>query len=372
MQDVSTQGGFMRITSSDLTLSSAEISTQSHQTHEQLRAWNSDGELNYTADSNKRSFKGRRFSTEDIVELQPHNVANRLQDTTTTAQERPDKANDLLKDEFAGTIRDRLIKSIVEAMTGKKIHVYSPNSTGEPQGSVTAADAPAADAAQPERQGWGIDYQYREITTTAEGFTFSAQGSITTDDGRSITFGAALEMSRQTYEEISVSLKAGDALIDPLVIDFTGRGTALSDNTISFDLNADGSAETIHTLADGRGFLALDRNSNGIIDDGSELFGPSSGSGFSELALLDDDGNGWIDENDSAFGNLRIWQVPSEATTSLTTLQQNGIGAIATSRATTSYALQNSSILTGAIRESGIFVRENGGAGFVQEIDIAA
>jgi hypothetical protein len=43
----------------------------------------------------------------------------------------------------------------------------------------------------------------------------------------------------------------------------------------------------------------------GRIDSGSELFGPATGSGFGELAALDGDGNGWIDENDDAFARLR-------------------------------------------------------------------
>jgi len=362
----------MRINSSNYTLSSSEISATSHQTDESLRAWNSSGELKYASDSDTTSSSKRRFSTQDIVELQTRSIPKMPLPLPETNTEAPaDTANDLLKDEFSGTIRDHMIKSIVEAMTGKKIHVYDPASSGESDELTLAEDTPESGAAPVELQGWGIDYQYHEITTTTEGFTFATQGTITTEDGRSITFGAALEMSRQTYDEISISLKAGDALIDPLVIDFTGRGASLADSTVAFDLNADGTAETMHTLADGRGFLALDRNNNGSIDDGSELFGPSSGNGFNELALLDDDSNGWIDENDAAFGDLRIWQIASEESQSLTTLLQNGIGALATGRAATSYALQNNSSVTGVIRESSIFLRENGGAGFVQEIDIA-
>lgn len=56
----------------------------------------------------------------------------------------------------------------------------------------------------------------------------------------------------------------------------------------------------------GSGFLALDRNQNGVVDDGSELFGTQSGDGFAHLALYDQDSNGWIDANDPVFDKLRI------------------------------------------------------------------
>jgi len=61
-------------------------------------------------------------------------------------------------------------------------------------------------------------------------------------------------------------------------------------------------------------WIALDRNGNGIIDDGSELFGDhteqppgDSPNGFSALAVFDDDHNGAIDQNDSVWTRLRLW-----------------------------------------------------------------
>ena len=51
----------------------------------------------------------------------------------------------------------------------------------------------------------------------------------------------------------------------------------------------------------------MDRNGDGKINDGSELFGTKSGDGFKDLASYDADGNGWIDENDAIFSQLKIW-----------------------------------------------------------------
>ena len=80
----------------------------------------------------------------------------------------------------------------------------------------------------------------------------------------------------------------------------------LSDQTFYFDLDADGEEEEISMLK-GSGYLALDKNEDGIINDGSELFGTGNGDGFADLARYDEDGNGWIDENDSIWSKLKIW-----------------------------------------------------------------
>ncbi|WP_304325977.1 calcium-binding protein [Bifidobacterium thermacidophilum] len=109
---------------------------------------------------------------------------------------------------------------------------------------------------------------------------------------------------------------AKNAKYDPLVIDLDGRGFDITDrkNGTHFDLNADGYAEkTDWTRTDG--WLALDLNGNGKIDDGSELFGDhtklADGSlaadGFAALSRYDANGDGVIDARDEIFSQLRIW-----------------------------------------------------------------
>ncbi|MYN30222.1 SdrD B-like domain-containing protein [Duganella levis] len=103
-----------------------------------------------------------------------------------------------------------------------------------------------------------------------------------------------------------------DASITPIAIDLNGDGIhtiARQDMTGSFDLLGTGKAIQSGWLSKEDGFLAIDKNGNGQIDDISELFGGASkGSGFAKLATYDSNGDGVVDAKDANFGELRIWQ----------------------------------------------------------------
>ena len=257
------------------------------------------------------------------------------------------------------------IKLVVEMMTGIRVKNVS--------ASDVQPDAPAPDHPEPPpRAGFGIAYDRHEVHEETEHTTFHSEGVIRTADGKEISLRMDLAMFRSHREESSVSLRAGDAVRkDPLVINFDGTAAQLQNRRFSFDLDADGTKEQVPLLSGNRGYLALDRNGNGKIDTGKELFGPSSGDGFAELAEYDSDGNGWIDDNDPIFAQLRVWVQDDKGGGTLATAKSHGVGAIYLGRAVTPFDLKdNANQELGVVRSTGIYLAENGTAGTMQQIDL--
>ncbi len=204
--------------------------------------------------------------------------------------------------------------------------------------------------------------------------SFSTQGCVRTADGREIIFSLDVAMSRsfsayyhENYEMQAVSM------CDPLIINLDGNVASVSDQKFYFDLNADGKEESISALGAGSGFLALDLNGDGIINDGTELFGTKSGSGFADLSKYDSDGNGWIDEGDEIWDKLLIWMKDENGKDQLYRVAQKGIGAICLQNAGTDFSLNSAqdNRVNGQIRKTGIFLYENGSAGTLQHVDLA-
>ncbi len=98
---------------------------------------------------------------------------------------------------------------------------------------------------------------------------------------------------------------------DPLVIDLDGDGIetiAQGDSSVYFDVDGDLFAEKTGWLKGDDGFLALDANGNGRIDDIAELFGNRAQGGYAELAGYDDNHDGRISAADTVWANLTVWQ----------------------------------------------------------------
>ena len=153
-----------------------------------------------------------------------------------------------------------------------------------------------------------VSYEQEIHIEEIENTSFSTTGTVKCADGREISFNLEMQMSRkfsayykENYEHIVTRL------CDPLVINLDGNIAGLDDQKFFFDIDGDGVDDEISTLSKGSGYLALDKNGDGIINDGNELFGTKSGDGFADLAAYDSDGNGWIDENDEIWKKLLIW-----------------------------------------------------------------
>lgn len=203
--------------------------------------------------------------------------------------------------------------------------------------------------------------------------TFSTVGKVVTADGREIEFNLEFSMSRRFEEYYEETYTTGVRYCDPLVINLDTNVASVSDQKFFFDLDQDGTEEEISMLNSGSGFLALDLNGDGIINDGGELFGTKSGNGFSDLAKYDSDGNGWIDEADEIWDKLLIWTKDENGNDILYHLSDLGVGAIGLGNISTQFALNSAqdNHSNAMIRNTGIFLYENGNVSTVQHLDLA-
>ena len=234
------------------------------------------------------------------------------------------------------------------------------------------AKAQLGGEAAPVTDTFTMAFRKHEKTVKSERVEFSAAGVVNTADGRQISLSLNSVMSRQETSETEISgVKEVVKLKDPLVVNLDGKGVRLAADRFAFDLDGTGRQDEIPVVAAGSGFLVLDANGNGCADSGLELFGTRSGNGFADLAAWDEDRNHWIDENDSVFGKLSLWRGGKDGSP-LESLAQSGIGAIYLGNAATEFSLlDREQQLLGQVRSSGVFLREDGTPGVLQQIDLA-
>nr|WP_313408409.1 hypothetical protein [Pseudomonas sp.] len=132
--------------------------------------------------------------------------------------------------------------------------------------------------------------------------------------------------------ELSVNTGQAPQQVDPLVLDLAGNGFSTSglNRPVRFDMDADGRIDSISAPTGDDALLALDRNGNGRIDDGRELFGDQHGAtnGFAELARFDDNGDGRIDAADAVFDKLRLLRFDGAGRQQSQPLSAAGVSAI--------------------------------------------
>lgn len=272
--------------------------------------------------------------------------------------------------EKANRIRQHCMKYVLEIL-------FRGNKKEIEERSASNSASEMSDALQEEAQKARVitaQYKTSYFYSETENVSFSTTGKVVTADGREIDFNLELELSRsfEEYYETNYSVTS-IALCDPLVINLDCDTVDVTDQKILFDLDADGEEDSISMLRPGSGYLALDQNGDGVINNGRELFGTKSGDGFADLAIYDEDGNGWIDENDEIFSKLMIWCKDQEGKDVLYKLADRGVGAICLKNVPTKFALNSAQDNTtnAYIRKTGIFLYENGATGTVQHLDLA-
>lgn len=228
------------------------------------------------------------------------------------------------------------------------------------QGNAATASASAAPtgttAAPPQRAASDqilVNYRYQQLSA-------SFSGAVSLQDGTSIQWDFQFE---QVESSFSFAMQRAADVKDPLVLSLDGSYRATG-QWLNFAMSAD-SQSRLDKLGGAQYYLVHDKNQNGRADDGTELFGPSSGQGFAELAQLDDDGNGFIDQADRAFNQLYAWQ-PEQGLQSLSALQ---IGALSVTSASTTFDYYQQEQLQAKLSRSGIALTTDRQVALLQQVD---
>jgi hypothetical protein len=213
--------------------------------------------------------------------------------------------------------------------------------------------------AQPQRAGWGLEYELHERTVEVQTASLSAEAELTLADGSTLAFRLDWSQSSIRIEERSLRVAMGDAqLKDPLVLDLDGDGIRFSGQLARIDLDRDGAVEAVARPAGADRIVAMD----------GRLLGADSGQAFRDLAALDGDGNGWIDGGDEAFGRLQLWDGLR-----FSRLAEGGVAALATTSVALPFQHRGEDGGLQAVgRRGGVFLADDGRAGAVAQVDLVA
>lgn len=349
----------MKIQDSSIQMSSSHFKREDYQFHEQLdmRVGNSPGATGGAS--------GLMVSAERTIQSRTALFQNTQSMQTSRAE--TDEGEDVV------SIDSKLAQTafLLERLLGQKIELVAFQAHGgSGSGDSSPPKAPPRSGNESTGSALSLRYERTETFSEEEVSSFRARGTVRTEKGEEIEFDLNLQMERAYAREDRLLIQIGDNPVDPLVINFSGRPAELLAETTEFDLDSDGNAETVYQLAPHSAYLAYDRNGDGIVNNGGELFGPSTGEGFEELAVHDQDQNGWIDENDSIYGSLSLWKQGSD--NQLQSLADAGIGAIYLDHVETPFELNDpqTNASRGAVLETGVYLSEAGEVGSVQELGL--
>ena len=267
-----------------------------------------------------------------------------------------------------------LIKDILEKVLGVKFKVVDgtlQRDDGKDQPAADSRPARSGQSSAPQQLLVGGELKQTVDYQESESLAFSAKGSIKTQDGREFNFALDVQMSRSFEYHSSNTLQFGNGnATDPLMLSLGNDAGSFSGASVSFDLQSNGKQTQLPFINNG-GWLTLDRNGDGKVNDGSELFGTQSGNGFSDLAKLDGNGDRVLDDGDAAFAQLKLWSGRDGDKDQLMGLKELGIGAILLPSVDSPFSIKNADNQSQAdIRRSGVYLTEDGRAGRVSQVDV--
>ncbi len=346
----------MKIQSSQVHMQSHQVSVRRIAHREELTVW-------------KRTEEQRGQNQHEELNMQAAMKSNPLDNIIETEQAEIDEFK-LMQFKFS------LLKVLIERLTGKSIDVYDAEELSASIEKIGKENQgiPSNSTGTNNRPAYGVIYRRETSKYEAEKVDFNLQARVITQDGEEIEIDIDISMQYEMLQSEELEIRAGDAKrIDPIVINFDGKGIELTQRQFSFDIDLDGEQDNIAFTTPGSGFLAVDENLNGYIDDGSELFGPESGHGFDELNDYDDDGNMFLDEQDQIFSALKVWVKDQTGSDRLLALGEVGIEAIYLGYVDSQLQLvDKKETVVGHLTGNSFYIDDNGEAGLVQEVDLLA
>ncbi|MGA3679554.1 hypothetical protein ACPCX5_05685, partial [Pseudomonas graminis] len=170
-------------------------------------------------------------------------------------------------------------------------------------------------------------------------------------------------------DEVKDSFGVAKVTVSPIILDLDGNGVRTDglEAGVHFDHDGNGFSELTGWVAQGDGLLVYDKNSNGIIDDGSELFGNNSKltdglaeNGFKALQAFDDNHDGVVNKDDLGFEKLLVWKDANgnglTDAGELMSMSEAGVKALNISYNESSSAVEHGN----HYRESGTYVTTDG------------
>jgi hypothetical protein len=154
-------------------------------------------------------------------------------------------------------------------------------------------------------------------TDQIQAFTTDQVKGFETADLASMNMDQVLAFTSDQTGAMSTAQINALFLATPIMLDLDGNGiqTLSASQGVNFDLNGDGQAAKWGWAAGNDGFLVMDRNGDGVINDGKELFGSGTrladgtraADGFVAMAAEDSNKDGKLDANDANWSKLQVW-----------------------------------------------------------------
>ncbi|WP_417823332.1 hypothetical protein [Thalassospira lucentensis] len=289
------------------------------------------------------------------VETNPLDAFNALKPALSEAQTR------LNRDAFIVLammgIPPEKAREIANAMTGGSLEDVALSGANGSGATITAKELAlnvSGSTPQIDVSAFRVMSQRIEIDLTQIESRFSSIGS---------TANISISEFRAQIDLIRIDI-AQAFQQDPLILDLDGNGidiTSLQDGQ-QFDIDGDGTIDQTAWIRGNDALLALDRNKDGKINNGTELFGDQNGAadGFAELAKFDDNQDGKIDANDVVFSALILLRANGEQAT----LMDEGITSISLSMITPI----DQRLIGGDLVATSHFTRDDGSIATVGEV----